>query len=265
MPSHRPILPALSRSFRLGTSSFVLPDHLLPNVEWLQDRVDDVQILLLEPEGDLPDPDAIARMAAIGRDTGLSYSVHLPTLVALDGDPCERSAQAVAAMLRLIEPLAPSAGVLHIVPAPPEAGDALHTWVERARCGLARIAELAGVDPLRLAVENQWAYDVACNRALAEHSGCSLCLDLGHVHYAHADPLPILAANLECTNHIHIHGVADRDHRSLEHFPPLAGILQTLQERAYQGVVTVEVFGVEAFESSLKALATSWPGSGGGG
>lgn len=257
------ILPSLPRPFRLGTSSFVLPDHLLPNVEWLQDRVDDVQILLLEPEGDLPGPPELARLAAIAAATGLSYSVHLPTLVALPGEPCERSAQAVASMLRLIAPLRPSCGVLHVVPAPPDGGDGLPTWIARASAGLARIAELAGVAPALLAVENQWAYDVACNRALAEHSGCSLCLDVGHVHYAGADPLPLLAAHLDRTSHLHVHGVADRDHRALEHFPPLGALLALLLARGYRGALTVEVFGVQAFEASLRSLIARWPRDGG--
>jgi sugar phosphate isomerase/epimerase len=257
------ILPTLQRPFRLGTSSFVLPDHLLPNVEWLQDRVDEVQILLLEPEGDLPGPPELERLAAIARATGLRYSVHLPTLVALPGEPCERSAQAIAAMLRLVEPLAPSCGVLHVVPAPPTAADGLPTWIARAGQGIARIAALAGVPPQTLAVENQWAYDVACNRALAERCGCSLCLDLGHVHYAGADPLPILAAHLERTAHLHVHGVADRDHRALEHYPAVGATVQLLVERGFAGALTIEVFGVQAFEASLRTLVERWPQRGG--
>lgn len=30
--------------FRLGTTSFIIPDDILPNVEFLSDKVDDIEI-----------------------------------------------------------------------------------------------------------------------------------------------------------------------------------------------------------------------------
>jgi sugar phosphate isomerase/epimerase len=55
---------------------------------------------------------------------------------------------------------------------------------------------------------------------------------------------------------IHIHGVAERDHKSLAHVPPqeLQAVLQLLLDADYQGVLTLEIFGEEDFTSSMGAL-----------
>ena len=44
--------------FRIGTTSYVIPDDILPNVEYLASRVDDVQLVLFETDeygSNLPD------------------------------------------------------------------------------------------------------------------------------------------------------------------------------------------------------------------
>ena len=56
---------------------------------------------------------------------------------------------------------------------------------------------------------------------------------------------------------IHLHGLKDgRDHQSVAHMPPqqLDAVLQLLVESAYRGIVTLEIFGQEDFESSMAAL-----------
>jgi hypothetical protein len=36
--------------FRLGTSSYIIPDEILPNIQYLKDLVDDVEIVLFESD-----------------------------------------------------------------------------------------------------------------------------------------------------------------------------------------------------------------------
>jgi len=36
--------------FRVGATSYVLPDHILPNVEYLAPMVDDVELVLFETD-----------------------------------------------------------------------------------------------------------------------------------------------------------------------------------------------------------------------
>jgi hypothetical protein len=57
---------------------------------------------------------------------------------------------------------------------------------------------------------------------------------------------------------LHIHGIGERDHQSLDKVPSarLDAIVYWLQN-AFRGVVTLEVFGVADFYSSLAALELS--------
>ena len=53
--------------FRLGTSSYIIPDDILPNVEFLADRVDDVELILFESDeiSNIPDTATVERLAWI--------------------------------------------------------------------------------------------------------------------------------------------------------------------------------------------------------
>jgi sugar phosphate isomerase/epimerase len=59
--------------FRIGATSFVYPDRWLPNVERLAGRVDDVEILVFEPE--LPDRAELAALANLKQKSGLTYDL----------------------------------------------------------------------------------------------------------------------------------------------------------------------------------------------
>ncbi|MCX7010033.1 MAG: hypothetical protein NTY53_22795 [Kiritimatiellaeota bacterium] len=51
-----PLLPTVPRqnSFRVGVTSYVYPADILPNVERLAGRVDDVELVLFESEATAP-------------------------------------------------------------------------------------------------------------------------------------------------------------------------------------------------------------------
>ena len=88
-------------------------------------------------------------------------------------------------------------------------------------------------------------------------TSASRCLDIGHLWLDGIDPLPYLRSALPRTRMIHLHGLKDgRDHQSIAHMPPqqLDAVLQMLVESAYRGIVTLEIFGQEDFESSMTAL-----------
>ena len=71
---------SLALPFRLGTTSYIVPDDLIPNAEYLAGYVQDMQLVLFDlPDGpcNLPAPDDVARLAAIGATRDLTYTVHL--------------------------------------------------------------------------------------------------------------------------------------------------------------------------------------------
>jgi sugar phosphate isomerase/epimerase len=87
----------------------------------------------------------------------------------------------------------------------------------------------------------------------------SRCVDVGHLWLDGHDPLPYLEQALPRTRVIHIHGIAERDHKSLAHIPAaqLDPVLDLLVKHAYNGVFTLEIFSEDDLATSLAALAGS--------
>jgi sugar phosphate isomerase/epimerase len=172
--------------FRLGTTSYVLPDAILPNVRFLADLVDDVELVLFESNeiSNLPSPQEIDELAAIAAARDLTYTVHLP-LDAKLGSPDEpvrrQSVAACAQIVALTRPLRPFAYVAHLYGE--DDGRAPTQDTERWHRNLAlSVAELAdaGVIPRDLCVETL-AYPFRFVEPLVERMGLSVCLDVGHM------------------------------------------------------------------------------------
>ena len=67
--------------FRIGTTSYIIPADILPNVEYLAPLVDDVQLVLFETDehgSNLPDATLRQRLADLAAQYGITYTVHLP-------------------------------------------------------------------------------------------------------------------------------------------------------------------------------------------
>jgi sugar phosphate isomerase/epimerase len=230
-------------------------DHVLPNVEWLAGKVEDVQLLLVEPDSDLPSREDVLRLKRIHELHGNTYTVHLPTLKAVDGEKRRHSVETLARVIDLTRPADPLGWTLHVGPSPVAPDTDVERWHEWAVTSVLDLGQLTGVLPHHLRVENLYAADLAPLRRVVSASGCQLCLDVGHVVMARGRPLDAARDHLPVTGHIHLHGVTDRDHRSVAHFPDLSGFLALLEATRFDGVLTMEVFGKEDFESSLEAYA----------
>ena len=243
--------------FEVGATSFVLPDQILPNVEWLLGRVDDVQLLMMEAHGDLPDERELRRLRRLAEDGGMSYTVHLP-VEPMIGDPDEPlrrwSVAVLADLITDLEPVVPTGWVLHPEPKPPPAGEERDAWVERCVHSIGELLELTGIEPHSLRLENM-EQDLEPHREVMKRTGVSGCLDLGHVLLLGGDPVAFLEAHLPVATQLHIHGVTDRDHVSLEHYPRLEATVQTLLDARFEGILTLEVFSEPAFRRSMDELS----------
>ena len=58
------------------------------------------------------------------------------------------------------------------------------------------------------------------------------------------------------TRVIHMHGIAERDHRSLAFMPrdQVCQVWKELMDANYEGVLTLEIFSEEDFTSSLEVI-----------
>ena len=250
--------------FRIGTTSYIVPDDLLPNARFLADKVQDMQLVLFDVAGgagNLPDAATVAALADLGERHAFTYTVHLISDLRW-GDGEDPSLAQARQVIELTRPLQPFAYVLHLdgraVRAPDTLPSRLQQWQDDGVRALERVATWAG-DPTLLAVENLEGYPPDFVQPVVLRSGASRCVDIGHLWLDGHDPLPPLQAALPHTRVIHIHGLAGRDHASLAHMSAaqLDPVIQQLLDYPYCGLLTLEIFGEEDFFSSWQALAES--------
>jgi sugar phosphate isomerase/epimerase len=256
--------------FRVGTTSYIIPDELLPNVEYVGPLVDDVQLVLFETDGygsNLPDADLVARLRCLAEEHGLTYTVHLPVDLRLGGGAVDGEVSLVKAR-RVIEAtrgLEPYAYTLHLdgrelLGPGGVAGTestALRRWQEDSRCVLEIVCGWLD-DSTRLCVENVEGWDPEAFAPVVSALPVSRTIDVGHLWLQQVDPMDHLERWIDRARVIHLHGLAGRDHASLAWVPPekLDPVISLLVAR-FSGVVTLEVFDREDLETSLEALSAS--------
>lgn len=253
--------------FRLGTTSYIVPDEILPNVRFLADRVDDVQLILFESAdaSNLPSPDTVRELAAIAADSDLSYTVHFPLDVFLgsrDEDVRTASVDTCRRIVDLCRPLSPQTFALHFAGDDPDdrghvPSPDMPAWLNALDRSLgALVAEVE--NPRRLCVETlAYPYSLIEDVVLAHDAG--VCLDVGHLLRWGHDVMPHLERYADRTHLMHAHGVRDGvDHRSLEDLDPAlldaAFAVMTPKHGEYRAL-TVEVFNQRDFEKSMELLA----------
>ncbi len=256
--------------FRIGTTSYIVPDDLLPNAEFLAPQVQDMQLVLFDVPGgpsNLPSPAVITALAVLGRASDLTYTVHLIHDVRLlddDGTPSVALAKAQQ-VIDLTLPLDPVAWVCHLdgrsVRHLPSDSQQWMTWSMQTATALAQVCAWAG-EGGRVAVENLEGYPPDFVVPVVARTPAGRCLDVGHLWLDGVDPLPHLEAALPQLRVLHLHGVEPQhrtDHRSLAHADPsqLDAVVGRLVAAGFSGVVCLEIFEEEDFHSSLTAFAES--------
>jgi len=249
--------------FRLGTTSYIIPDDILPNARYLAGKVRDMELILFEVDdgpNNLPSSEVIHELSRIAQENDLTYTVHLPLDLKLGEDGSERDQSLVKAK-RVIDctcGLDPWAYVLHLdgkaVRASTDAG-LIKRWQDHSVRALEIVSAWAG-SPGKLAVENLETYPLDFIQPVLDRIPVSRCVDIGHLWLDGHDPIPYLQAALPRTRVIHIHGIDERDHRSLAFMSreKVRVAWDELVRMKYDGVLTLEIFSEEDFVSSLEVI-----------
>lgn len=249
--------------FRIGTTSYIIPADILPNVEYLAPHVDDVQLVLFETDeygSNLPDAALCERLNEIAAAHNLTYTVHLPLDLRLGDGGAETHISLVKArrVIDATRALQPYAYTLHLDGRTlPAAGASAARWQADSRRALEIVCGWLA-EPGRLCVENLERWDPELFAPLVEALPISRTIDVGHLWLQGADPLAHLARWIDRARVIHIHGIAERDHASLAHMSAaqLDPVIALLAER-FSGVLTLEVFDEADWISSRAALAAA--------
>jgi len=249
--------------FRLGTTSYIIPDDILPNARYLAGKVRDIELILFEVDNgpnNLPSSEVIVELSKIAQDNDLTYTVHLPLDLKLGADGSEHDQSLVKAkrVIDCTRGLDPWAYVLHLDGRSVRTStdtELIKRWQDQSVRALEIAAAWAG-GPEKLAVENLETYPLDFIQPVLDRIPVSRCVDIGHLWLDEYDPIPYLQAALPRTRVIHMHGIAERDHRSLAFMPQekVSAVWEELVRLNYEGVLTLEIFSEEDFISSLEVI-----------
>ncbi len=278
-------------SLLFGTTSYVLPADLLPNVRLLAPYVDDIELILFEGEAsNLPSRASVREIGAIAAAAGCGFTVHLPLDAGIgedDGPDRRRAQETCLRVIDLTMALEPHAFVVHpelplrYHPALGEAPEPLHSlpldehraWQQNLGESLGRLASETG--PFPLAVENlQFPFEWV--RPLLEEHDLGVTLDVGHLLVHGGDVQRHVEEFGRRLTVVHLHGLdGRRDHQEIGRFDT-AELHQMLDAfaaaptarpatastsagdaglSAAAVVVSIEVFGWKPTVASLRTLA----------
>lgn len=262
------------KKFRLGTTSFIYPDHILPNVRKLGPFFDEIELLIFEssPATVLPSENEVKALLSAAKDLDLTYNVHLPTDISLTCDsPLKRqqAADMYSTVITRFAKLCPTTHTLHLEmesqvkqqilgPEKDRSEDFLKQWIENTYNGL-KVLMANGINPDSLSIETL-DYPFSLVEPLVAEFNLQVCMDMGHLVKYDDDLARIYQAHHTRLPVIHLHGVEflkDRikDHTRLDRMPEPAfkNILNILE--SYAGVVSIEVFNLENLNHSLNFLS----------
>ena len=247
---------------RVGGTSYVIPGSLVENVRHLAGRVADVELILFELDGgpsNLPTANEIDTLGELAQTHGHSYTVHLPMDLHFVGNVADNRALAKAKLVieRTLR-LKPWAYVTHLEAKnirSTQDSAVLRKWEKQARRALDFVSALTG-DSRMIAVENLEGQPPELVENISVQTGCSRCVDIGHLWLDKHDPVPFLDRAAKQLRVIHGHGVSGRDHVSLAHQDrrQLARVLEWCGRQRFGGVFTVEVFSDAEYRESLDVI-----------
>ena len=185
--------------FRLGTTSYIIPDDILPNVRFLADLVDDVELVLFEVDdgpNNLPDYKIINELKQIAQQYHLSYTVHLPLDLRLAGEDGEQHISLIKAhkVIDCTRELNPHAYVAHL-----DGRDVIHQydpislvkWNQQAMIALQQVSKWVQNSRI-LAVENLEHYPIELWDEVIKQALIHRCVDIGHLWVDGHDPVSFL-------------------------------------------------------------------------
>lgn len=253
-----------SNSFNLGTTSYIIPDNILPNVQYLAGKVDDIQLILFESTdaSNLPSADDIKKLREIAQANNLTYSIHFPLDAPLGAKEPFRT-EAVKSHIRIIEltqSLHPSVYIMHL-----EGDDKQHhgrlpsddmpRWLEHNRKSIKEILS-SGIAPEKLCVETlSYPFEIIEN--IVTELGLSICLDIGHIILNGYSVDDHLARYMSRTRSVHLHGIIDgKDHCSIAHLPKTVvhNLINAIDSAPTPVALTLEVFNEDDFKESIRTM-----------
>ncbi len=259
------------KPFKLGTTSFIFPDHIIPNVKKLGPFFDEIELLVFEsqPAFVLPSKDDVKELLYLSQSQDLTYNIHLPIDVSLTCESLgkrQKARDTILKVMDLFEPVTPTTHTLHLdMPGDikKDMGNQgkLKKWIKNTRQGLEGLLKDI-VDPGIISIETL-DYPFFFIETLVEEFNLSVCIDTGHQIKYNYDLVQTFEKHKSRTSIIHLHGVEFfedeiKDHASLDKLPEKYFRQVQMILENFTGVVSLEVFNLENLNQSLSFLSKSF-------
>jgi sugar phosphate isomerase/epimerase len=249
---------------RVGTTSYIYPDDIIPNVRKLTGLVDDIELVLFEGKdySNLPSLYDVKTLRKISDETGISYTIHLP----IDLDICSRdrefrifSIKRMIDIMKLTFPLNPRGYIVHL---PRRNIESEEMWVLRTVKSLSDI--FIEFDNESVFIENL-SYPIKHILPIIEEFDFKLCLDISHTLKCSDNWEEIFDNNLDKIKVIHFYGpeVKGEGHTGLQRAERsfVKSVVDKVLSSTFSELLTLEVFGTEDFFESKRILEeeiSSW-------
>lgn len=252
--------------FRIGTSSYIIPADIIPNVNFLASVVDDIELILFEsPDiSNLPSPEDIALLKDLSNKHSLSYTVHLPIdrkAGSIDKHERDKFCESVSHIKELCNPLSPTAWILHLEGILSTSNlSEVSEWQKRCHDTLTKII-YNFPSPESVVIENL-NYPWEWHKDLVSEFNTSYCCDVGHLWlYSPGDWQKHFISMLPRTKVIHLHGVSNgKDHIALSETGEeyVSAFFDIIKEYNYQNIITLEIFNEQDLLKSLEVTDRVW-------
>lgn len=245
---------------RFGGTSWVTPGTFTDNMRCLSPDVSDMEIVLFEtPEhSNIPSKEEVLAMRELCGELDMSCTVHFPVDIYANGSASVRREREdlCLRMVDIFAPLGPFAWILHVVGekrgTSPSAE--IKIWFEKSIRSVGKIA--GAVDDKRKICIETLDYDPMYVKQLADSTGTSICLDVGHLIRCGYPVLDTVSSFADDVRVLHIHGVMPdgTDHRDLSCFDPdLFNSVTDMMSGGKERVMTIEVFE-DDYRRSLEVI-----------
>jgi sugar phosphate isomerase/epimerase len=250
--------------FKLATTSYIYPDHIIPNVTTLAPFLDEVELVLFESEGldNLRDEREIKALMDLSVHGKVGFNIHLPIDIFLGDKSDEVRAKGISIVRRVTERtlcLNPSVYILHfdLRNSNGQEETDIQSWRKRILRSAEEMMEW-GIELKRISIETlsypfEWIEDIITE------FGYSICLDIGHMLIYGQDLRGYLKKYLPQTSIIHLHGIENGvDHLGIDRLNGRIVDLILSELQNFTGILSVEVFSFGDLKNSLEVLEQRW-------
>lgn len=259
---------------KIGTTSYIYPDQIIPNVKKLVNLVDDIELVLFEGKdySNLPSIQDVNTLKEISLETGISYTVHLP----IDLDICSRdsdfrkfSLNRMIEIMKLTYSLNPRGYIVHlprrnVIPESINRGEVESEEMWALRCVRSLSELFIEFENEKVFIENL-SYPIRHILPIIQEFDFKLCLDISHAIQCSDNWEEIYNNNFDRIKVIHFYGPETEGeghtglHRAERSF--IRSVVDKILSSNFSGLLTLEVFGTEDFFESKKILdeeISSW-------